>query len=115
MDKFLFLFRGGNHHHPGNPPEAMKAHLQKMMNWIGDLTKKGIYVGGDALQRTGKQVAGSKKSVTDGPFIEAKEMIGGYVIVHAKDIHEAVEISKGCPNLETEGIVEVRPIQKMEM
>ena len=46
---------------------------------------------------------------------EAKEMVGGYLIVNAKDIHEAVEISKGCPIFEEEGKLEVRPVQKMEM
>ena len=113
MEKFLFLFRGGEHHR--QPAEAMQAHVKKMMDWIGGLTKEGIYVGGSALDRSGKQVNGTKKSVTDGPFVEAKEIIGGYVIVNAKDIDAAVEISKGCPNLGTNGIVEVRQIQKMEM
>jgi len=53
--------------------------------------------------------------VTDGPFIEAKELVGGYLIVNAKDINEAVEISKGCPIFDLDGKLEVRPIQKMEM
>jgi hypothetical protein len=52
--------------------------------------------------------------VTDGPFIEAKEMVGGYLIVNAKDINEAVEISKGCPIFLENGKVEVRPVQKLE-
>ncbi len=113
MEKYLLLFRGGKHHNPTNPPEVMKAHVQKMMDWIGDLSKKGVYVGGSALERTGKQVTGTSKTVTDGPYIEAKEMIGGYVVVNAEDINQAVEFSKGCPNLEMEGVVEVRPFQKM--
>jgi hypothetical protein len=65
------------------------------------------------LERTGKQVAGASKTVTDDPYIEAKEMVGGYVIVNAEDINQAVEFSKGCPNLEMEGVVEVRPLHKM--
>jgi hypothetical protein len=60
-------------------------------------------------------VNGSNKVVTDGPFVEAKEMVGGYLIVNAKDINEAVEISKGCPIFSENGKLEVRPIQKMEM
>jgi hypothetical protein len=113
MEKFLFLFRGGEHHNPSLPKEALQAHVKKMMDWIGTLSKEGIYVGGNALERSGKQVNGSKKTITDGPFVEAKEIIGGFIIVNAKDINAAVEISKGCPNLDTNGILEVRQIQAM--
>jgi hypothetical protein len=114
MEKFIYLFRGGAQGH-GLSPESMQAHMQKWMGWMKSLGEKGILVGGEPLQLTGMQVTGTKKVVTDGPFIEAKEMVGGYLIVNAKDIDEAVEISKGCPVLEVDGKLEVRPIQKMEM
>ncbi|MEO8147533.1 MAG: YciI family protein [Bacteroidia bacterium] len=55
------------------------------------------------------------KIISDGPFMEAKEMVGGYVIVNAKDINEAIEISKGCPIFAEDGKVEIRPIQHMDM
>jgi hypothetical protein len=115
MEKFMYLFRGGMSPEQMGSPEAMQAHMQKWMQWMEGLGKKGILVGGEPLQGTGKQVNGKKKVVTDGPFAEAKEMVGGYLIVNAKDINEAVEISKDCPALEIEGHVEVRPVQKMEM
>ena len=51
------------------------------------------------------------RTVTDGPFVEGKEEVGGYLIVSAKDINEAVELARGCPILENNGTVEVRPIQ----
>jgi hypothetical protein len=116
MEKFIYLFRGGENH-ADNAQESEKAakNMQAWRNWMGGLAEKGIFVGADPLQRTGMQVSGTKKVVTDGPFIEAKEMIGGYVIVTAKDINEAVEIAKGCPIFEENGKLEVRPIQKMEM
>ena len=53
--------------------------------------------------------------MTDGPFAEAKDVIGGYTIVEASDIDQAVELSKGCPIFEDGGAVEVRPIMKMNM
>jgi hypothetical protein len=84
------------------------------MTWMQGLSQKGILVGGENLQRTGKQVNGKSKVVTDGPFIEAKEMVNGYLIIIAKDINEAVEISKGCPIFLENGKVEVRPVQKLE-
>ncbi len=82
---------------------------------MAGLGEKGQLAGGEPLQPHGKQVNGKAKVVTDGPFIEAKEMVGGYLIVNAKDIDEAVEISKGCPIFEEDGKVEVRQLQKMEM
>jgi len=120
MEKFLYLFRGGeNNAHDMRDnnlsPEEMQTQMQKWMTWMKALGEKGILVGGEPLQVTGKQVTGTKKVVTDGPFIEAKEIVGGYLIVNAKNIDEAVEISKGCPVLEADGKIEVRPIQSMEM
>lgn len=116
MEKFMFLFRGGeNHAHNAQDSKAATDNMQAWMNWMQGLAQKGILVGGEPLQPTGKQVTGKKKSVTDGPFMEAKEIVGGYLIVNAKDINDAVEISRGCPIFEEDGKLEVRPIQKMEM
>ena len=116
MEKFMYLFRGGeNHAHNAADSEAATKNMQAWMKWMESLGQKGILVGGEPLAPSGKQVNGSKKIVTDGPFMEAKELVGGYLIVNAKDINEAVEISKGCPIFEEDGKVEVRPVQKMEM
>lgn len=87
--------------------------MQKWMKWMEVLAKKGALVGGEPLVPSGKQVNGSRKVVTDGPFIEAKELVGGYLIINARDINEAVEISKDCPVLEGDGKVEIRPIAAM--
>jgi hypothetical protein len=64
----------------------------------------------------GKLITGTKKVVTDGPYIEGKEIVGGYLICKAKNFDEAVEISRGCPILEFDnGVVEVREIQPESM
>jgi hypothetical protein len=116
MEKFMYLFRGGeNHAYNAKDSEAARKNMQAWMTWMEDLGKKGILVGGEPLQPVGKQINGYKKVVTDGPFVEAKEMVGGFLIVNAKDIEEAVEISKGCPIFEENGRLEVRPVQSMEM
>ena len=115
MEKFMLLFRGSDVYRPGQPPEALQALKQKMIHWIGDLSKKGVHVASEPLQPAGKHVSGAKKTVTDTPFGDVKEIIGGCTIVQAKDINEAVEIAKGCPILESSANIEVRPIQKMEM
>ena len=114
MEKFMYLFKGGMD--PASvSPEAMQANMQKWMGWMQKLSQDGTMVAGEPLERTGKKVSGTKKVVTDGPFAEAKEMVGGYLIVNAKDINHAVEISKGCPIFEMDGDIEVRPVQKMQM
>ncbi len=113
MEKFMFLFRGGDTH-PDNANDSKEAmaYIQSWITWMQGLGQKGILAGGESLQRTGKQVSGKSKVVTDGAFIEAKEMVNGYLIINAKDINEAVEISKGCPIFEENGKVEIRPFQK---
>jgi len=114
MEKFMYLFRGGTMANRA-PEDVPQEHMQKWIQWMQQLGQKGILVGGEPLFPTGKQVNGTKKIVTDGPFVEAKEIVGGYLIINARDINEAVEISKGCPIFEVDGKLEVRPIQKMEI
>ena len=66
---------------------------------------------GQPLNPDGKVVRGKKRMVTDGPYIEAKELVLGFIIVRARDLEQAVELSTGCPMLEGGGSVEVRPIE----
>ena len=113
MKEYLFLFRGGN---MDLSPEEGQAHMQRWMQWMDGLGKQGKFGGAQPLDKTGRQVTGSKKLVTDGPYAEGKEMVGGYLICKADSYDEAVEISKGCPILEFDsGIVEVREIQELKM
>jgi hypothetical protein len=113
MEKFMFIFRGGDTHvHTAKDSQEVKAYIQSWDTWMQGLGQKGILAGGDPLQTTGKLVNGKNKVVTDGPVMDTKEMVGGYLIVNAKDIDEAVEISMGCPIFEENGKVEVRQVQK---
>lgn len=113
MEKFMFLFRGSDVYEPGQPPEALESLKRKLLQWLTELSAKGIHVGSEPFQRTGKLISGAKKIVKDGPFGEGREIIGGCTIVQAKDLQEAIEIAKGCPILETNANIEVRPLQKM--
>ncbi|MFN3852621.1 MAG: YciI family protein [Spirosomataceae bacterium] len=112
MEKFILLFRGGNTHISTAKSQAALDIIQTWNVWMQGLAEKGILTGGDALQVSGMHVKGTKKVVLDGPYAVENEMVGGYLIVNAKDISDAVEISKGCPILDEDGSVEVRPIQK---
>lgn len=88
-------------------PEEMQAEMQRWNDWIA---AQGKFVGSDALMLAGKVVRGSQHVITDGPFTEGKEIIGGYGIVSADSIEEAIELAKGCPIFSVEGAVEVRPV-----
>ncbi len=113
MSEFLYLYRGGE---SGRSPEKMQEMMQKWMAWLKDLGEKGhIKDQGQPLERAGKLVKGKQKTVTDGPFAEAKDVVGGYTLIEARDLEQAVELSKGCPIFEAEGAVEVRPVMKMNM
>lgn len=92
----------------------MQQIFGKWMAWMKGMKAKGLYVGGDRLEDGGKVVRSSKgASVTDGPYAEAKEMVGGYIIVMAESLAEAAEIAKGCPGLDYETVVEVRLIENL--
>jgi len=113
MSEYLFLYRGAG---PSGSPEQMQLVMQKWVAWFKDLGAKGhIKSPGHPLERAGKVVKGAGKAVHDGPFAEAKDVVGGYTLIEARDLDQAVELSKGCPVLERDGSVEVRPIQKIDM
>lgn len=113
MSEFVFLYRGGE---AGRSPERAQQMMQKWMTWFKDLGAKGhIKDQGQPLERTGKLVKGRQKTVTDGPFAESKDIVGGYTLIEARDLEQAVELSKGCPIFEVEGSVEVRPVMKLNM
>jgi len=110
MTEFVFLYRGGAR---DRSPEQMQQMMQKWMAWMKDLgANDHLKDRGQPLERAGKLVQGKQKTVTDGPFVEAKDVVGGYTLIEAEDLSEAVELSKGCPIFEVDGAVEVRPVMK---
>jgi hypothetical protein len=114
MSEYVFLYRGGDR---GASPEVMQQRMQRWMAWMKELGEKGhIKDQGQPLERSGKLVKGKEKTVTDGPFAEAKDVVGGYTLILARDLDQAVELSKGCPIFESDnGAVEVRPVMKMSV
>jgi hypothetical protein len=108
MAKFLFVYRRGSELGDKISPEQMQQTLQKWSTWIGEGLQKGWIIDpGDALTQEGR-VVNAKKVVTDGPFVESKEIIGGFSIIEAASIDAAAELAKGCPGLLSGGTVEVR-------
>ena len=113
MSEFTFFFRGRDR---SQSQDQMQKTTQRWVAWFKELGEKGhIKYPGHPLERTGKVVSGKQKSVHDGPYAEAKDVVGGYMLIEARDITHAVELSKGCPILEAGGSVEVRPVEKFNM
>lgn len=115
MAEYLLLFRGGDAKTAQQSPEKWQAHMQKWMQWMGGLKEQGKLIGAQPLVITGKVVTGNKKVVTDGPYMEGKEMVGGYLACKADSYEEAVAIANNCPILEHDGSVEVREIKELMM
>jgi hypothetical protein len=109
MPKFMFVYREGNNQSHGEmSPEEMQKSLQGWMDWIQGGAKAGWLIdGGDALTPEGR-VVHPDLTVTDGPFAESKELVGGYSLVEAADFDAACEIAKSCPMPAAGGYVEVR-------
>lgn len=114
MNDFTYLYRG-----PGDTtgsPEQRQQHLAKWTAWFKRLGADGHLKDiGHPLDRVGMVVKGSQKIVTDGPYAESKDIVGGFSLIEARDLAQAVELSKGCPILEVGGSVEVRPVQQLSM
>jgi hypothetical protein len=110
---FMYLLRGGISDTTLSP-EQIQQLTEKYMNYIQSLRDKGNFIAGEPLEETGKILSGERgRKVTDGPFTESKEAVGGYFLIRAKDLNEAVELSRDCPVFANGGEIEVRPIQKI--
>jgi hypothetical protein len=115
MAKFLFVYRRPRDLGANIAPEAMQQMMDRWRAWIGEGLKKGwILDSGDALTQEGRVVRPAKV-VTDGPFAEAKEILGGFSIIQADTIQAAAELAHGCPALLSGGSVEVRPLAGFSM
>jgi hypothetical protein len=115
MEKFMLIFHGeiSNDHQPS--PDEMQANMQLWLAWVDKLAKAGRYVGGEPLLPGGKIIKGGLSQVTDGPFTEGKEIVGGYFIVNATDYDDAVALCADYPDFEMGGSIQVRQVMKVEM
>ena len=113
MSEFVYLFRASEaeRREAMGTPERAQRTMQVWMAWIRDLEAKGhLKDRGQPLERGGKVVRGKKKVVTDGPYAEAKDLVLGFIVIEARDLTHAVELSTGCPIVEGGGSVEIRPV-----
>lgn len=112
MDEYILIFR----HEDGSKiasPEQMELWMKQTMDWIGGIAAQNKFSSGTGLPFDNARVVKPHNVVTNGPFGDIKETIGGFIIVKADSVDEAVEFAKGSPVLQGEGnSVEVRRIAK---
>ena len=117
MDEYVLIMR----HEDGSKiasPEQMQIWMKQTMDWIGSISAQNKFVSGTGLPFADARVVkatNAGKVVTNGPFGDIKETIGGFITVRADSVEEAVEFAKGCPVLQGEGnSVEVRKIAQRD-
>ena len=95
-------------------PDEMKTIMARFETWMDGLHKQGRVAGTNGLELTGKTLRGpiGETVITDGPFAEGKEVVGGYVLLNPCTLDEAVAAARLCPGLDYRMIVEVRPVQR---
>jgi hypothetical protein len=114
MNEFALIMR----HEDGKKvasPEQMQQWMKQTMDWIGGIAAQNKFISGTGLPFEDARVIRHGNIVTNGPFGDIKETIGGFIIVKADSVEEAVEFAKECPVLQGEGnSMEVRKIAKRD-
>jgi hypothetical protein len=116
MPKYMLLLHDNPNSFKNVSPDEMQKIIEKYVVWGKKLREAGIIQSSDKLTDEPGRVMRRKDGqvrVTDGPYSESKEVLGGYYIVEAPDYDGAVEHARSCPHLEYGGTIEVREIQVM--
>lgn len=114
MKDFMMIFFGDDYEDMGLSPEQIQGRMGKWFAWNEQMKANGVEANGNALKAPGKHMSGADAVVTDGPFMEGKELIGGYYVFKAKDMDAAVEVAKGFPDFDLGSTVEVREVMVFE-
>lgn len=110
MKEFMLLFRQPSFDHSNTSKEELQAIAKKWQDWAGNIAAQGrLSSNGSRLSLEGK-VLKAGGVVTDGPFVEIREMLGSFIIVKADSLDDATTLAHGCPVLDANGSVEIRPL-----
>ncbi|MCK8479773.1 YciI family protein [Psychroserpens algicola] len=107
MQEFLLLIQGNKY--LDESPESLKRHLDDYNKWVDKLMKSGKYMKGNRLSDETKFVKKDGTVLMDGPFLESKEIIGGFVLIKASNFDEALDLTLSCP-LSKEFNIFIRPL-----
>ena len=114
MEKFLLLIREDLLAREKMTKEEFDRNIQLMTKWIESMAESGNFINADALHNVGRYV-GRSYVLSDGPFIEAKEAISGFVLINAENTEQAASIAQSCPLvLNDTAVIEVRPVMIIE-
>ena len=115
MSKYLLIAGGADVDKRSSNPALAPVMLERYMAWLQDLRNRGKYVTSQKLHdQTGRRLTIRGGEVIDGPFIESKDAIGGFVLIEADSLDEATDLARGCPNLDMQnGYMEVRVIEEV--
>ena len=114
MNEFMLIFRSPDYHHAALSPQDMQNRMVQWQKWIADLAEQGNFISTSRLGFESK-VVGKGGLITDGPFTELKEVVGGSMVILAHSLDHAAQIAKGCPLLEYGGKAEVRSIMNLKV
>ena len=109
MKEFMMIFVGGDYFSAELSPEEIQTRMEKWDAWIDKLKEDDLFINGRALKPEAKRMSDGEV-VTDGPFVETKELVGGYILVKAENIDAALQLTDGFPDYDLGGKVEVREI-----
>lgn len=110
MKEFILLFRQPTYDFSTLSPSDMQVIVKKWHDWIGSIAAQGKLVGNSMRLSTEGKVLKAGGVVTDGPFVEIRERLGGFIVVKVDSIDEATTLAHGCPAIDANGSVEIRPI-----
>ncbi|MEP6668358.1 MAG: YciI family protein [Chthoniobacter sp.] len=111
VDGYLLLFRGNPWDNVGHSTEELQQIMDRVTAWFDKLQQEGKFVSGSPLMDRATTVTGDGgRSVVDGPFAEAKEAIGGFVLLNVNSMEEAVAVARSNPMLKHGLITEVREV-----
>ncbi len=108
---YLFVFRHPTDV-PDRSPEEMQKNFEKWMTWIQSMKAKGQYVAGEPLEDVPAKVLRGRRGakISDGPYVESKEVVAGYMLIAAQDFDAAARVAQDCPGYDMGCSVEIRQI-----
>ena len=114
MKDYMMIFIGASYEELGLSPEQLQERMGKWFAWGNKMQEQGILRGGEALTPAVKRISGPDRVESDGPFLESKELVGGYYTISVDNIERAKEVAQDYPDYDLGGSVEIREVMKFE-
>ena len=113
MKELMMIFVGGDYEQSELSPDQIQSRLAKWNQWVDDLKKDDNFINGRALKPRAVSV-GEGHVVTDGAYVETKELVTGYFLLKANNLEQVIEMSKDFPEYDIGGTVQIREIENFE-